>query len=99
MMPASADTSSPTKNRILAMLPQEEYERLRPHLGHVSFALGEVVYESGGRMSYVYFPATAIISLLYMMENGSSAEMGMVGNEGLVGIALFMGGNTMPNCA
>jgi CRP-like cAMP-binding protein len=81
------------------MLPQEEYQRLLPHLGHVSFALGEVVYESGGRMSYVYFPATAIISLLYMMENGSSAEMGMVGNEGLVGIALFMGGNTMPNRA
>jgi CRP-like cAMP-binding protein len=74
-------------------------ERLRPHLGHVSFALGEVIYESGGRQSYIYFPTTAIISLLYLMENGSSAEMGMAGKEGLVGVALFMGGNTMPNRA
>src|SRR5215210_7083237 len=81
------------------MLPRDEYERILPFLRHVSFALGEVVYESGGRMSYIYFPTTAIISLLYMMENGSSAEMGMAGQEGLVGIALFMGGDTMPNRA
>jgi CRP-like cAMP-binding protein len=98
-MPASADTPDPMKNRLLAMLPQEEYERILPHLGHVSFALGEVVYESGDRMSYIYFPTTAVISLLYLMENGSSAEMGMAGKEGLVGIALFMGGDTMPNRA
>jgi CRP-like cAMP-binding protein len=89
----------PTGNHLLARLPQEEYERLLPHLEHVSFALGEVVYESGGQMGYIYFPTTAIISLLYMMENGSSAEMGVAGNEGLVGIALFMGGNTVPNRA
>jgi CRP-like cAMP-binding protein len=68
-------------------------------LEHVPFALGEVIYESGGQMGYIYFPTTAIISLLYMMENGSSAEMGVAGNEGLVGIALFMGGNTVPNRA
>jgi CRP-like cAMP-binding protein len=68
-------------------------------LEHVSFALGEVVYESGGQMGHIYFPTTAIISLLYMMENGSSAEMGVAGCEGLVGIALFMGGDTMPNRA
>ena len=98
-MPANADTPAPTKNRLLAMLPREEYERILPHLGHVSFSLGEVVYESGGRMSYIYFPADAIISLLYVMENGSSAEMGMAGREGLVGIALFMGGDTTPNRA
>jgi CRP-like cAMP-binding protein len=98
-MPTTADTHEPTGNRLLAMLPQEEYERLLPHFDHVSFALGEVVYESGGQMAYIYFPTTAIISLLYMMENGSSAEMGMAGKEGLVGIALFMGGNTMPNRA
>jgi CRP-like cAMP-binding protein len=98
-MPASANTFAPTKNHLLAMLPREEYERILPHLGHVSFKLGEVVYESGGLMSYVYFPTNAIISLLYMMENGASAEIGMVGKEGLVGIALFMGGNTMPNRA
>jgi len=73
--------------------------RLRPHLERVCFALGEVVYESGGRQSHIYFPTTAIISLLYLMENGSSAEMGVAGCEGLVGVALFMGGNTVPNRA
>src|SRR5687768_6172232 len=98
-MSASADTPAPTKNRLLAMLPREEYERILPRLEHVSFKFGEVVYESGGRMSYIYFPTDAVISLLYLMENGSSAEMGMAGNEGLVGIALFMGGGTMPNRA
>jgi CRP-like cAMP-binding protein len=98
-MPINAATHDPTKNRILAALPREEYELILPHLGHVSFKLGEVVYESGGQMDYIYFPTTAIISLLYVMENGSSAEMGMAGNEGLVGVALFMGGNTMPNRA
>jgi CRP-like cAMP-binding protein len=98
-MPANADTPAPTKNRLLAALPQEEYERILPHLGRVSFALGAVLYESGGRMEHIYFPTTAIISLLYTMENGSSAEMGMAGHEGLVGVALFMGGNTMPNRA
>ncbi|HEX8472950.1 MAG TPA: Crp/Fnr family transcriptional regulator [Pyrinomonadaceae bacterium] len=89
----------PTGNKLLARLPQEEYERLLPYLEHVPFVLGEVVYESGGQMGHIYFPTTAIISLLYMMENGSSAEMGVAGNEGLVGIALFMGGNTVPNRA
>jgi CRP-like cAMP-binding protein len=87
------------ENRLLAALPGEEYERLRPHLEHTSFALGEVLYESGGQLDHVYFPTTSIISLLYMMENGSSAEMGLAGNEGMVGIALFMGGGTMPNRA
>src|SRR2546421_5860506 len=96
-MPATADTPAPTKNRLLAMLPREEYERVLPQLGHVSFSLGEVVYESGGQMSYIYFPTTAIISLLYMMENGSSPELGVAGHEGLVGAALFVGGNTMPH--
>ncbi|MCA1621744.1 MAG: Crp/Fnr family transcriptional regulator [Acidobacteria bacterium] len=89
----------PTGNRLLARLPRQELERLVPHLGHVSFALGEVIYESGGRQSYIYFPTSAIISLLYLMENGSSAEMGLAGCEGLVGVALFMGGNTVPNRA
>src|SRR5215211_6469767 len=98
-MPTNADVSDPTYNRLLAALPREEYERILPHLGHVSFKLGEVVYESGGEMGHIYFPTTAIVSLLYLMENGASAEMGMAGNEGLVGVALFMGGNTMPNRA
>ena len=89
----------PVDNRLFAALPGEEYERLRPHLEPVSFALGEVVYESGGHLDHVYFPTTAIISLLYTMENGATAEMGLAGNEGVVGIALFMGGDTMPNRA
>src|ERR1041385_1432464 len=81
------------------MLPREEYERLLPHLGPVSFALGEVIYESGGRQSYIYFPTTAIISLLYLMENGSSAEMGVAGDDGVGCARPFMGGDTVPNRA
>jgi CRP-like cAMP-binding protein len=87
------------ENRLLAALPDEEYQRLLPGLQQVSFALGEVVYEFGGHLDYVYFPTTAIVSLLYTMKNGSSAEMGLTGNDGVVGIALFMGGGTMPNRA
>jgi CRP-like cAMP-binding protein len=88
-----------TENRLLAALPVEEYERLLPQLQHVDFSLGEVVYEFGAQLDYVYFPTNSIISLLYTMENGSSAEMGLTGNDGVVGIALFMGGGTMPNRA
>ncbi|MEJ7616077.1 MAG: Crp/Fnr family transcriptional regulator [Pyrinomonadaceae bacterium] len=87
------------RNQLLARISPDEYERLLPHLEPISFALGEVVYESGAKMASIYFPTTAIISLLYLMDNGSSAEMGVAGNEGLVGIALFMGGDTMPNRA
>jgi len=86
-------------NRLLAALPPDAYERLRPHLEPMSFSLGEVVYESGGHMRYVYFPTTSHISLLYTMVDGSTAEMGLVGQEGVVGIALFMGGETTPNRA
>ena len=86
-------------NRLLAALPLEQYQQLAPQLECVSFALGEVVYEFGGRLDYVFFPTTSIVSLLYTMENGSSAEMGLTGNDGVVGIALFMGGGTMPNRA
>jgi cAMP-binding proteins - catabolite gene activator and regulatory subunit of cAMP-dependent protein kinases len=91
--------ADPIENRLLAALPQEEYERLVPYLEQVPLALGEVIYESGEHLNHVYFPTTAIISLLYLMEDGSSAEMGLAGNEGVVGIALFMGGDTMPNRA
>jgi len=87
------------ENRLLASLPPDEYQRLQPHLRKVSFSLGEVVYEFGGQLDYVFFPTTSIVSLLYTMENGSSAEMGLTGNDGVVGIALFMGGGTMPNRA
>jgi CRP-like cAMP-binding protein len=98
-MSKSVKPDDPVKNRLLAALPQEEYERLRPHLEQVYFELGDVIYESGEHLDHVYFPTTAIISLLYLMEDGSSAEMGLAGNEGVVGIALFMGGGTMPNRA
>jgi CRP-like cAMP-binding protein len=93
------DASAPMKNRLLATLPPEEFERILPHLETVSFSLGEVVYESGGQLAHVYFPTTSIVSLLYVMKNGSSAEMGVAGNDGVVGIALFMGGDSMPNRA
>jgi len=88
-----------TGNHLIAALPTESYERLQPSLEPMTFALGEVVYESGGPMRYVYFPTTSHISLLYTMIDGSTAEMGLVGNEGVVGIALFMGGETTPNRA
>ena len=91
--------TEPLENRLLAALPRDEYERLLPNLQQVSFSLGEVVYEFAGRLDYVFFPTTSIISLLYTMENGASAEMGLTGNDGVVGIALFMGGGTMPNRA
>ena len=86
-------------NRLLAALPPAEYERLLPDLEPVSFTLGETVYESGERMEHVYFPTDSIVSLLYTMVDGATAEMGLVGREGVVGIALFMGGDSMPNRA
>ena len=87
------------QNRLLAGIADEELERLRANLELVSLKLGHVLYESGEKMDYVYFPTTAIISLLYIMENGSTAEIGVVGNDGLVGLAIFMGGDTTPNRA
>jgi CRP-like cAMP-binding protein len=94
-----ARTSEPAENRLLASLPSDEYERLLPRLEPVSLSLGEVVYEFGGHLDYVFFPTNSIVSLLYTMENGTSAEMGLTGSDGVVGIALFMGGGTMPNRA
>ena len=86
-------------NRLLAGVSGEELARLLPNLELVQLKLGDVIYESGERMGDVYFPTTGIISLLYIMENGSSAEIGVVGNDGMVGIAIFMGGDTTPNRA
>jgi CRP-like cAMP-binding protein len=90
---------SPVENRLLAALPEAELELLLPYLEPVSLMLGQVIYESGGQMSHVYFPTNSIISLLYLMENGATAEIGVTGYEGMVGIALFMGGQTTPNRA
>jgi len=92
-------SATPDQNHLLAVLPRLEAERLFPRLEPVPLALGAVLYESGDRLHHVYFPTTSIVSLLYELENGSSAEIAVVGNEGIVGIALFMGGDTMPNRA
>jgi CRP-like cAMP-binding protein len=85
---------SPTENHLLAALPDAEWQRWLPQLERVEMPLGQVLYESGGTLSHVYFPTTAIVSLLYVMENGASAEIAVVGNEGIVGISLFMGGDS-----
>jgi CRP-like cAMP-binding protein len=87
-------SSEPIKNHFLAALPHAEALRWLPLLESVDLPLGEVLYESGITLSHVYFPTTAIISLLYVMENGASAEIAVVGNEGIVGISLFMGGES-----
>jgi CRP-like cAMP-binding protein len=83
-----------TENHLLAALPDAESQRWLPQLERVEMPLGQVLYESGGTLSHVYFPTTAIVSLLYVMENGASAEIAVVGNEGIVGISLFMGGDS-----
>lgn len=92
-------TNSPKQNHLLNALPTAEYERLFPFLERVSMPLGFVLYESGAELLHAYFPVDCIVSLLYVMENGASAEIAIVGNEGIIGVALFMGGNTMPNRA
>ncbi len=98
-MPIQTQSLSPTENQLLAALPEAELNRLLPNMELVSLTLGQVIYESGGHMTHVYFPTDSIISLLYLMENGATAEIGVTGYEGMVGIALFMGGDTTPNRA
>jgi CRP-like cAMP-binding protein len=90
---------SPKSNRLLAALPEDSYQALERSLEPVSLPLGMVVYESGGTQGYVYFPTSSIVSLLYVLAHGASAEIAVTGNEGLVGIALFMGGETTPSRA
>ena len=87
------------QNRLLAALPDADWQRWLPQLELVDLPLGEVLYEPGSTLSHVYFPITAIVSLLYVMENGASAEIAIVGNEGIVGISLFMGGESTPSRA
>jgi CRP-like cAMP-binding protein len=87
------------KNHLLDALPNEDYSRLKSQLELVPMKLGDVLYEPGARLQYVYFPTTSIISLLYVMENGASAEIAVVGNEGMLGISLFMGGEPTPSHA
>ena len=94
-------SAAPTarRNHLLTALPDSEWQRLQPLLEEVELPLGTVLYESGLTLSHVYFPTTAIVSLLYVLENGSSAEIAVVGNEGVVGISLFMGGASTPSRA
>ncbi|HEX5863105.1 MAG TPA: Crp/Fnr family transcriptional regulator [Casimicrobiaceae bacterium] len=96
---AAPATHSPHQNQLLDALPKGDYERLAAHLELVPMPLGEVLYESGVELRYVYFPTTSIVSLLYVMEDGASAEIAIVGNEGILGISLFMGGDTTPSRA
>ena len=93
------DHYDPRQNRLLNVLPETEYERLFPHLELVHMPLGDVLYEPGSQLRHAYFPTTCIVSLLYVLENGASAEIAVVGNDGLIGLALFMGGGSMPNRA
>jgi len=85
-------SKNPKRNHLLAALPDAEWQRWLPHLELIDLALGQVLHETGQPLKHVYFPTTAIVSLLYLLENGSSAEIAVVGNEGVVGISLFMGG-------
>ncbi len=94
-----ADPTDPRKNQLLAALPDTEWLRWEPLLEWSDMPLGHVMYESGRTLGHVYFPTTAIVSLLYVMEDGASAEIAVVGNEGLVGISLFMGGESTPSRA
>lgn len=90
---------TPKQNHLLAALPEAEWLRWLPQLEHIDLPLGQVLYESGATLNHVYFPTTAIVSLLYSLANGASAEIAVVGNDGIVGISLFMGGESTPSRA
>jgi len=95
-MPPAA---SPPANRLLAALPRDDWERLIPHVGAVELPLDMVLYEPGGALHRVYFPTTAIVSLIYMTKSGDSTQLALVGRDGLVGVSLFLGGDTPPHRA
>lgn len=94
-----SDLYNPRQNHLLDALLTAEYDRLFPNLELVKMSLGEILYESGGQLKHVYFPVNSIVSLLYVMEDGASAEIAVVGNEGILGISIFMGGETTPSRA
>ncbi|PKL12854.1 MAG: Crp/Fnr family transcriptional regulator [Spirochaetae bacterium HGW-Spirochaetae-8] len=89
----------PKLNKLLLVLPKSEFDLISARLELTTLTLGTALYESGGQLDFVYFPIDSIVSLLYVMEDGASAEISVVGNEGIVGIAVFMGGDTVPNRA
>src|ERR1700704_590275 len=90
---------TPHQNHLLDALPSSDYERIAPHLELIPMKLGDVLYEPGIKLRHVYFPTTSIVSLLYVMEDGASAEIAIVGNEGILGVSLFMGGESTPSRA
>lgn len=98
-MPTVVNSNDTLRNFLLAALSVDDFNQIAPKLETVCFKLGEVLYETGERMDYVYFPTTAIVSMLYVMESGATAEIGIVGNDGLIGVSLFMGGDTTTNRA
>jgi CRP-like cAMP-binding protein len=93
-MPMAVEVSNLTQNHLLCALQSAECERLLAHLQPVAFSLGQVIYEPGERIAYCYFPTSSVVSLLYTTHGGSTAEMGLVGNEGVLGVALFLGGES-----
>jgi CRP-like cAMP-binding protein len=97
--PVTKDFDDPLSNHLLAALPFDEWQAWQPQLELIDMPLGQVLFESGDKQPYVYFPTTAIVSLLYVTENGSSAEIAVVGFEGVVGVSIFMGGDTTPSRA
>jgi hypothetical protein len=99
MEPGSGTPPDPLKNQLPAALPPDEWSRWQPQLEAVHLPLGKVLYQPGDTLSHIYFPTTAIVSLLYVMENGASAEIAVVGFEGIVGISIFMGGGSTPSRA
>ena len=94
-----AETHAPRQNHLLAALPATDFERLQSHLKLIPLELGAALYEPGVEMRHLYFPTNSIVSLLYVMTDGASAEIAVVGNEGVVGVSLFMGGETTPSRA
>ena len=94
-----ATDASPRQNQLLASLPESVMSRLAPHLERVEMTVGDVIYQYGSHSQHVWFPATSIVSLIYDMEDGASAEVAVVGNEGMIGVGLFMAGETMPGLA
>jgi CRP-like cAMP-binding protein len=99
LTPANTLSRLASDNHLLAALPEPEWQRWLPELESIDMPLGQVLYESGSTLGHVYFPTTSIVSLLYVMEDGASAEIAVVGNEGIVGISLFMGGGSTPSRA
>ncbi|MBC7899686.1 MAG: Crp/Fnr family transcriptional regulator [Saprospiraceae bacterium] len=93
-MPTSSGVNNADQNHLLGSLDQADLKRVASKLEPVSFPLGEVLYESGDKFNYAYFPTTAVVSMLYLMENGGTAEIGIIGNDGILGVSLFLGGET-----